>query len=56
VAATLSLHDNRPTCKRCGQGKLDLIDERRDPNIPTLRTTCQVLKCDAEECGKLTII
>ena len=56
MAAKLSLHDNRPTCKRCGQGKLDLIDERRDPNIPTLRTTCQVLKCDAEECGKLTII
>jgi hypothetical protein len=43
-------------CKWCGQGKLDLIDERRDPNVPSLRTTCQVLKCNAPECGKLTIV
>jgi hypothetical protein len=27
VAAKLSLHDDRPTCECCGQGKLDLIDE-----------------------------
>ena len=34
VAAKLSTHDNRSSCKWCGQGKLDLIDERRDPNFP----------------------
>jgi hypothetical protein len=56
VAAKLSTHDNRSSCKWCGQGKLDLIDERRDPNVPSLRTTCHVLRCNAPECGKLTIV
>jgi hypothetical protein len=56
MAGKLSTHDNRSNCKWCGQGKLDLIDERRDPNVPSLRTTCQVLKCNAPECGKLTIV
>jgi hypothetical protein len=31
VAAKLSPYDARPTCECCGQGKLDLIDERPDP-------------------------
>jgi hypothetical protein len=31
VAAKLSPCDDRPTCECCGQGKLDLIDERPDP-------------------------
>jgi hypothetical protein len=56
VAAKLSLHDERPTCQRCGLGKLILIDERADPNFGALGMTCQVLKCDAPECGKPTSV
>jgi hypothetical protein len=56
VAAKLSTHDSRSRCKWCGQGMLDLIDGRRDPNFPTQRTSCHVLRCDALECGKLTIV
>jgi hypothetical protein len=49
-------YDDRPTCECCGQGKLDLIDERPDPIFAVLGMTCQTLKCDFLECGKLTII
>jgi hypothetical protein len=56
VAAKLSLHDERPPCQWCGLGKLILIDERADPNFGALGMTCQVLKCDAPECSKLTSI
>jgi hypothetical protein len=56
VAAKLSPYDDRPTCECCGQGKLDLIDERPDPIFAVLGMTCQTLKCDFLECGKLTII
>jgi hypothetical protein len=56
VAANLSLHDDRPTCECCGQGKLDLIDERPDPIFGMLGMTCQTLKCDFLGCGKLTIV
>ncbi len=56
VAAKLSPYDDRPTCECCGQGKLDLIDERPDPVFAVLGMTCQMLKCDFLECGKLTII
>jgi hypothetical protein len=46
--------DDRPACEFCGQGKLDLIDERPDPIFGVLGVTCQTLKCDFLECGKLT--
>ena len=48
--------DDRPACEICGQGKLDLIDERPDPIFAMLGMTRQTLKCDFLECGKLTII
>jgi hypothetical protein len=54
VASMLSPHDERPTCACCGRGKLDLIDERPDPIFGVLGMTCQTLKCDFLECGKLT--
>ena len=54
VAAELALHDELPTCQWCGLGKLILIDERADPNFGALGMTCQVLKCAAPECGRLT--
>jgi hypothetical protein len=56
VAAKLSPYDDRPTCECCGQGKLDLIDERPDPIFAVLGMARQTLKCDFLECGKLTII
>jgi hypothetical protein len=56
AAAKPSLHDDRPTCECCGQGKLDLIEERPDPLFGVLGMTCQTLKCDSRECGKLTIV
>jgi hypothetical protein len=56
VAAKLSPHDDRPTCECCGQGKLELIDERPDPIFGVLGMTCQTLKCDFLECGKLTTV
>ena len=56
MAAKLSTHDNRSSCKWCGQGKLDLIDERRDPNFAQPAHDLPVLRCDAPECGKLTIV
>ena len=56
VAAKLSLHDERPTRQWCGLGKLIFIGERADPNFGALGMTCQVLKCDAPECSKLTSV
>ena len=51
MAGKLSTHDNRSSCKWCGQGKLDLIDERPDPIFAMLGMTCQTLKCDFLECA-----
>ena len=45
-----------PTCECCGQGKLELIDERPDAIFGVLGMTWQTLKCDRRECGKLTIV
>ena len=56
VAAKLAPHHDRPTCQCCGQGKLELIDERPDPIFGLLGMTCQTLKCDFLECGKLTTV
>ena len=56
MAAKLSPYDDRPTCECCGQGRLELIDERPDPIFGVLGMTCQTLKCDFLECGKLTIV
>jgi hypothetical protein len=56
VAAKLAPYDDRPACEYCGQGKLELIDERPDPIFGVLGMTCRTLKCDFLECGKLTIV
>jgi hypothetical protein len=56
VAAKLAPHHDRPTCQCCGQGKLELIDERPDPIFGVLGMTCQTLKCDFLECGKLITV
>jgi hypothetical protein len=56
VAAKLAPYDARPTCEWCGQGKLELIDERPDAIFGVLGMTWQTLKCDRLECGKLTIV
>lgn len=55
VAAKLSHQDNRPTCAFCSKGKLVLIGEQPDPNFGALGVVEQTLRCDAADCGKLTI-
>ncbi|MPZ29461.1 MAG: hypothetical protein GEV13_00430 [Rhodospirillales bacterium] len=55
VAAKLSHQDNPPICAFCGKGKLVLIDERPDRNFGALGVVEQTLRCDAADCGKLTI-
>ena len=55
VAAKLSMQDNRQTCALCGKGKLVLIAERPDPNFGALGVVEQTFRCNAHECGKLTI-
>jgi len=54
VAAKPAPQDDRPACECCGQGKLDLIDERPDPIFGALGMTCQTFRCDFLECGKVT--
>ena len=56
MAAKLSPYDDRPTCECCSQGKLELIDERPHPIFGVLGMSCQTLKCNFLECGKLTIV
>jgi hypothetical protein len=56
VAAKLSAQENRPTCVCCGKGHLVLVEERPDPNFGILGVVQQTLKCDAPECGKVTIV
>ena len=56
AAAERAAGKSRQTCQRCERGKLDLIDERPDPIFGALGMTCQTLRCDAPECGKLTFI
>jgi hypothetical protein len=56
VAAKRAAGKGRQPCQFCERGKLDLIDERPDPIFGALGMTCQTLRCDAPECGKLTFI
>jgi hypothetical protein len=56
VASKFAPHENRPTCSWCGQGKLDLIDERPDPNFGALGMSTRTLRCDSPTCGKLTTV
>ena len=55
-AARVAPYGDRPTCQSCGQGKLELIDERPDPIFGVLGMTCQTRKCDFLECGKLITV
>jgi hypothetical protein len=43
-------HADQPTCAWCGRGKLEVINEWRDPTFGVIGVT---LKCGAAECGKL---
>lgn len=54
--AKLPTRVKRPKCSWCRKGKLDLIEERPDPIFGVLGMTLQTLKCDAADCGKLTIV
>ena len=56
VADKLSLREDRPTCERCGRGKLRLVEEKPDANFGALGVTTRTLKCDDPACGKLTFV
>lgn len=56
VERTSAPRDDRPTCGWCKRGRLDLIEEKPDPIFGALGMTVSTLKCDAPECGKLTIL
>lgn len=56
VAARLAPYDTPQICTWCGKGKLKLIDETPDPNFGRLGMSRQTLRCDAPDCGKLTIV
>lgn len=49
-----SSDDDRPNCAWCGEGKLDVIDERPHPLFGILGMTLQTLKCDCPTCAKLS--
>ena len=56
VAARLSMQDlSRPVCPRCGHGRLDLIEERPHAIYGALGVTWKTLKCDAADCGAVTV-
>lgn len=56
VAARPSPHDAaRPVCPRCGNGRLDLIEERPHAIYGALGVTWKTLKCDAVDCGAVTV-
>jgi hypothetical protein len=56
AAAIPSRDEHRSICPSCGRGRLDLIDEWPHPIVGVAGVTRQMLKSDAPECGKLTII
>jgi hypothetical protein len=51
----LATRDRRPKCGWCQKGRLDLTEKRPDPVFGALGMTLKTFKCDAPECGKLTI-
>jgi hypothetical protein len=57
LANKLREQEERPeTCPACGKGKLRLLDEVPDPTFGTLGVMRRTLKCDALECGQLSVM
>ena len=46
--------DQRAKCPWCGEGNLDLIEERPHPLFGILGVSLQTFKCDLPSCAKLT--
>lgn len=44
----------RPVCPRCGEGRLDIVDEQPHAIFGNLGITWKTLKCDAPECAAVT--
>jgi hypothetical protein len=56
VSARLSPPDaDRPICLCCGRRDLKLVDERPHPIYGVLGVTCRTFRCDAVDCGALTL-
>jgi hypothetical protein len=56
AAARISPEEDRTICEYCRRGRLTLVDEAPDKNFGILGRLRQTLKCDAPDCGKLTIV
>jgi Cys-tRNA synthase (O-phospho-L-seryl-tRNA:Cys-tRNA synthase) len=56
AAARISFEEDHTICEYCGRGRLTLVDEAPDKNFGILGMLRQTLKCDAPDCGKLTIV
>jgi hypothetical protein len=56
AGARLSRQEDRTICEYCGRGRLTLVDEEPDKNYGILGMLRQTLKCNAADCGKLTIM
>jgi hypothetical protein len=47
--------NQRPKCPWCGEGNVDLIEERPHPLLGILGMSLQKFKCDRPSCAKLTL-
>ena len=46
--------DSETRCRYCGKGMLELVEEWPHPLFGVLGVTCQKLRCDTPDCGRLT--
>ena len=55
VASRMMPVEPRATCPWCGRGKIDLVEEKPDPIFGALGVASRTLRCDAVDCGRLTV-
>jgi hypothetical protein len=48
--------EHLPICPACRIGTLCVVEERPDPLFGALGVVQRILKCDASDCGQLTVI
>jgi hypothetical protein len=55
VAAKFTPAEHRATCPWCSRGRVDVVEETPDPIYGALGMVTRTLRCDAPDCGRLTI-
>ena len=48
--------EHLPICPACRIGTLCIVEERPDPIFGALGVVQRVLKCNASDCGRFTVI